>query len=258
MTFELVTIPTLEDNYNFLLHVNGKTALIDAPPELGPIDTALLERGWRVDEIWITHHDWDHIDGVEVMRERHGALVRGAANDQDRLPKLDVGHVDGDSFDFGDFAVTVMDARGHTSEHIAYYVPQANAAFTADSLMALGCGRVKGGLMSEMYDTITRLGSLPPETLICSGHEYTEANGRFALSIEPDNPDLRARIATAKDALSRGEMTVPTTLELELATNPYLRVGLQSVKDTLNMTDATDAEVFTEIRVRKDNFNKTP
>ena len=112
--------------------------------------------------------------------------------------------------------------------------------------------------MAEMYDTITRLGSLPPETLVCSGHEYTEANGRFALSIEPDNPDLLARIATAKDALSRGEMTVPTTLELELATNPYLRVGLQSVKDTLNMSNATDAEVFTEIRVRKDNFNKTP
>ena len=254
MTFELVTIPTLKDNYNFLLHAGGKTVLVDAPPDVEPITNALTERGWGLDEIWITHHDWDHIDGVDILRNRFGARVRGCRTDAHRLPALDVAHDDGDSFDFGAFGVTVMDVSGHTVGHVAYYVPQANVVFTADSLMALGCGKTPEGRLEMMYHSVTRLGSLPPETLICSGHEYTLKNGEFALTIEPDNPDLIARIAEAKVALAAGNATVPTTLELEQKTNPYLRVGLQSVKDALNMSDASDEAVFVEIRRRRNSF----
>lgn len=254
MTFELVTIPTQSDNYTFVLHAAGKTVLVDAPPKVDPIMDALLQRGWGLDEIWVTHHDWDHIDGVDTMRERFGAKVRGSRADAHRLPALDYKHDDGDSFDFGAFAVTVMDVPGHTTGHIAYYVPQTGIAFTADTLMALGCGKTPEDQLKVMYNSITRLSALPPETLICSGHEYTLKNGEFAMTIEPDNPDLIARIAQAKQDLAAGKMTVPTTLELEHRTNPYLRVGLQSVKDSLNMSDASDEAVFVEIRRRRNSF----
>lgn len=254
MTFELVTIPTETDNYNYLLHTEGKTVLVDAPPDVEPIIDTLLQRGWELDEIWITHHHWDHIDGVDIIRERFGARVRGFRADAHRLPALDVAHDDGDSFDFGEYAVTVMHVPGHTEGHIAYYVPQANVVFSADTLMALGCGKTPEESLSQMYHSVTRLGALPPETVICSGHEYTLANGKFALTIEPDNPDLIARINEAKEARAAGKPTVPTLLELELRTNPYLRVGLHSVKDALNMSSASDEAVFVEIRRRKNSF----
>ncbi|SMX22946.1 hydroxyacylglutathione hydrolase [Boseongicola aestuarii] len=254
MTFELVTIATEADNYNYLLHTEDKTVLVDAPPGVDPIMEALVQRGWGLDEIWITHHDWDHIDGVDIMRERFGARVRGFRGDAHRLPELDVAHDDGDSFDFAGFAVTVMHVPGHTEGHVAYYVPQANVVFTADTLMALGCGKTPESGLHQMYHSVTRLGALPPETVICSGHEYTLANGKFALTIEPDNPDLIERIAGAKQTRATGKPTVPTTLDLELRTNPYLRVGLQSVKDALNMSDASDEAVFVEVRRRKNSF----
>ncbi|WP_299753455.1 hydroxyacylglutathione hydrolase [uncultured Boseongicola sp.] len=253
MTFDLITIPCRTDNYAFLLHADGKTALVDAP-EAGPIISALADRGWGLDEIWITHHHDDHIDGVDTLRRKFGATVRGAKIDAHRLPELDHAHVDGDSFDFADFPVTVMDVSGHTLGHVAFYVAQANAVFTADSLMALGCGRLFEGTPDTMWNSLSRLANLPPETTVCSGHEYTEANGRFAITIEPENPDLVQRISDIKVARSAGQPTVPSTLKLELQTNPFLRAGLQSLKDTLNMSGATDAEVFAEIRRRKDSF----
>jgi hydroxyacylglutathione hydrolase len=150
--------------------------------------------------------------------------------------------------------VTVMDVSGHTVGHVAFYVAQANAVFTADSLMALGCGRLFEGTPDTMWNSLSRLANLPPETTVCSGHEYTEANGRFAITIEPENPDLVQRISDIKVARAAGQPTVPSTLKLELQTNPFLRAGLQSLKDTLNMSGATDAEVFAEIRRRKDSF----
>ncbi len=253
MTFELITIPCRSDNYAFLLHADGKTVLVDAP-EAAPIRAALTKHDWGLDEIWITHHHDDHIEGVEELRTTYGARVRGATADVHRLPPLDHAHGDGDSFDFGDFAVTVMDVSGHTVGHVAFYVPQANLVFTADSLMAFGCGRVFEGTMPQMWESLSRLAALPPETVVCSGHEYTEANGKFAITIEPENADLIQRVADTKAARAEGQATVPSTLDLELQTNPFLRAGLQSVKDTLNMSQATDAEAFSEIRRRKDSF----
>ncbi len=251
MSFEIVTVPCLSDNYAYLIHADGKTALVDAP-EAGPIRKALEERGWTLDEIWITHHHGDHIDGVAAHRD--GAVVRGNGADAARLPPLDAPVADGESFDFAGSNVQVMDVSGHTIGHIAFYVPDAKAAFTADSLMALGCGRVFEGTFDQMWESLSKLAALPPETMICSGHEYTEANGRFAITIEPDNPDLQDRIARVKAARAKGDATVPSQLSEELATNPFLRAGLDRVKSSLSMADASDAAVFAEIRRRKDSF----
>ena len=255
MPLEIVTVPCLSDNYAFLLHDadSGATALIDAP-EAGAIRGALDARGWRLSEIWITHHHDDHIDGVEALRAAYGAPATGAAADARRLPALDRPVREGDNFDFAGAEVRVIDVPGHTLGHIAFHVPAAGAVFTADSLMALGCGRLFEGTAGQMWASLSKLAALPPETLVCSGHEYTAANGAFALTVEPDNSDLISRVRSVGQARERGEPTVPSRLSDELATNPFLRAGLPQVKAAIGMEGAEDAAVFAEIRRRKDAF----
>lgn len=253
MSFEIVTIPCLSDNYAYLIHAQGKTALVDAP-EAAPIAAELSARGWTLDEIWITHHHGDHIDGVSALRQTFDPLVRGALSDQKRLPKLDVALADSETFDFADLIVQVMDVSGHTQGHIAFYVPGAQAAFTADSLMAFGCGRVFEGTMEQMWASLKKIAALPGDTMIYSGHEYTLNNAKFARSIEPENADLEARLQKVAQDTERGIPTVPSLLAEELETNPFLRAGLSQVKSALNMKEAGDAEVFAEIRRRKDSF----
>ena len=255
MPFELITVPCRTDNYAFLLHdsTSGRTALIDAP-EATPIRRALDARGWDLHEIWITHHHGDHVEGVDELRAAYGARVTGAAADRHRLPALDRALAPGDSFDFAGARVHVMDVSGHTVGHIAFHVPDAGAVFTGDSLMALGCGRLFEGTAPQMWASLSRLAALPPDTLVCSGHEYTASNAAFALTVEPGNPALVARAEAVRAARAKGEATVPSRLSDELATNPFLRAGLQTVKDGLSMGQDDDAEVFAEIRRRKDRF----
>jgi hydroxyacylglutathione hydrolase len=255
MSFELMTIPCRADNYAFLLHetASGRTALVDAP-EAAPIEAALAARGWQLDEIWVTHHHDDHVDGVDRLRRAFGATVTGAAADAHRLPALDRAVAEGDAFDFAGSQVHVLDVSGHTVGHIAFHVPDANAVFTGDSLMALGCGRLFEGTAAQMWDSLSRLSALPSDTRVCSGHEYTASNAAFALTIEPGNPALAARVEAVRAARQRGEATVPSLLSEERATNPFLRAGLQDVKDTLSMGGDDDVAVFAEIRRRKDAF----
>ena len=253
MPFEIVTVPCLSDNYAYLIHEDGKTALVDVP-EAAPILAALSDRGWSLDEIWITHHHDDHIAGTAEVKEATGATVTGAKADAHRLPPLDRQVSDGEDFDFAGAKVRVMDVSGHTVGHIAFYIPDAAAAFTADSLMALGCGRVFEGTMEQMWDSLSKLAALPPETMIYSGHEYTQTNARFALTVDPTNANLNDRVQEVAAARSRGEPTVPVALRRELETNPFLRAGLSGVKDSLNMSGQPDADVFAEIRRRKDSF----
>ena len=255
MPLEIVTVPCREDNYAFLLHDSdsGRTALIDAP-ETAPLMAELTGRGWTLDELWITHHHGDHVEGVEDLRKAYGCTVIGGAADKARLPPLDREVSDGDSFDFAGHEVQVMDVSGHTVGHIAFYVADATAAFTADSLMALGCGRVFEGTFPQMWESLSKLAALPPDTIICSGHEYTAANGKFTLTIEPENPDLISRVEAVEAARAQGKPTVPSILAEELATNPFLRAGLPEMKAILGMEEASDADVFAEIRTRKDNF----
>jgi len=255
MPIEIVTVPCRSDNYAFLIHStdNGRTALVDAP-ETAPIQAALAERGWSLTEIWITHHHDDHIDAVDDLRAAYSAKVIGAAADAHRLPKLDEALTPGQSYDFYGYAVHILDVPGHTVGHIAFHLPAANAVFTADSLMALGCGRLFEGTADQMWASLSQLAALPADTIVYSGHEYTAANARFALTIEPDNAALQARVAAITEARANGIPTVPSTLAEERATNPFLRAGLPAVKTLLNMSDQTDAAVFAEIRQRKDRF----
>ena len=253
MPFDIVTIPCRSDNYAFLLRRDGHTALIDAP-EAAPILAELDSRGWTLDEVWITHHHADHVEGLDGLKDRFSPAVRGNAADADRLPALDHAHRDGDVFDFTGAEVHVIDVSGHTLGHIAFHVPEAKAAFTADSLMACGCGRVFEGTMEQMWESLSKLAALPDDTLICSGHEYTASNARFAQTIEPRNAALAERVAEIATARAEDRPTVPSLLSLEKATNPFLRAGLHEVKSALDMDGKSDAAVFAEIRRRKDSF----
>ncbi|MFV2051987.1 hydroxyacylglutathione hydrolase [Aliiroseovarius sp. YM-037] len=255
MSFTIETIPCLSDNYAFLIHndVSGQTALVDAP-EAGPIMRALQDKGWTLDLILLTHHHADHIDGVAALQDAFDATVIGAAADAHRLPSLDKEVSEGDVIEFAGADIHVLDVSGHTVGHIAFHMPDANAAFTADSLMALGCGRLFEGTPAQMWSSLSKLSTLPADTLICSGHEYTQANARFALTIEPDNADLISRAAQIDADRAAGIATVPSTLVTETATNPFLRAHLPEVKSAIGMANASDVEVFAEIRKRKDNF----
>ncbi|EDQ06922.1 Hydroxyacylglutathione hydrolase [Sulfitobacter indolifex] len=255
MAFDLVTIPCLSDNYAFLLrdHDSGDVTLIDVP-EAAPIMAELDRRGWTLSQVWLTHHHPDHVQGLAELLTRFPAQVVGAKADARRLPPLDREVAEGDSIALGALHAEVLDVSGHTVGHIALHVPEANAAFTADSLMALGCGRLFEGTPAQMWESLQKLAALPRDTTICSGHEYTAANAKFALTVDPDNAALISRSKDIEATRTAGRPTVPSQLSLELETNPFLRPGDPAIRATLGMPDATDTEVFTEIRKRKDQF----
>ena len=255
MALTLVTVPCLKDNYAYLLHdaQSGQTAVVDVP-EAGPIVLALSVRGWTLHQIFLTHHHWDHIDGVPDLVAATGATVIGAAADAHRLPPLDTALAPGDDISIGSEQGHVIDVPGHTVGHIAFHFPASALAFTADSLMAMGCGRLFEGTPAQMWDSLQTLSQLPPETLICSGHEYTASNMRFALALEPTNPDLILRNDRITAARSQGLATVPSRLADELATNPFLRAHTAQMKTVLGTPNATSAEAFADLRARKDSF----
>ena len=255
MPLELVTIPCRSDNYAYLVHdaESGATALIDVPDE-APILSALQARGWTLSDILITHHHDDHISGVPALRSATGARVLGAAADAHRLPPLDLALSEGSPLTIAGEPVQVVDVPGHTIGHIAFHFPQSGLAFTADSLMSGGCGRLFEGTPSQMWHSLQKLAALPPDTLICSGHEYTGSNLRFALTLEPDNPQLISRVTATADLRAKGLPTVPVPLQTELDTNPFLRVHLPALKAAVGLSGADDVTAFAEIRARKDRF----
>ena len=246
MPLELVTVPCLEDNYAFLVHDadSGETAVIDVP-EAQPIKDALAARGWTLSHVLLTHHHWDHVDGLPDLLADHPAKVIGASADAHRLPPLDLAVAEGDSFTVGGDSIEVLDVSGHTVGHIAFHAPGSKLVFTADSLMALGCGRLFEGTPAQMLDSMTKLAALPGDTTVCSGHEYTTTNAKFVCL------GIQSRSICAKAA---GMPTVPSKLQLELDTNPFLRASDPAIARTLDMTGATPLDVFTEIRARRDRF----
>jgi hydroxyacylglutathione hydrolase len=255
MALELVTIPCLADNYAYLVHdtTSGQTAVVDVP-DAAPILAALQERGWSLSDILITHHHADHIQGVEALRSAKGAMVLGAAADAHRLPRLDLALTEASSFSVGPEFARVIDVPGHTVGHIAFHFPDSRLAFTADSLMSGGCGRLFEGTPALMHASLAKLAALPPETLVCSGHEYTASNLRFALTLEPANAELISRITKVASQRTQGHPTVPVRLQTELETNPFLRAHLPALKAAVGLPDAGDVTVFAEIRARKDKF----
>lgn len=255
MPLELVTVPCLTDNYAFLIHdaETGKTAVVDVP-DAAPIRAELDRRGWTLSHILLTHHHWDHIDGVPDLLSTHPAQVLGAQADAHRLPPLNTALAEGDTIQIGSETGHIIDVSGHTVGHIAFHFPDSKLLFTAVSLMALGCGRLFEGSPDQMFDSLSKLAALPGDTVVCSGHEYTTSNGKFALTVDPDNADLHARVQAVAQARDAGQPTVPSLLSLELATNPFLRGHTKGVQKAVGMEGADPAQVFAEVRKRKDNF----
>lgn len=255
MPLKLITIPCLSDNYAFLLG-NPDTmeaAVIDVP-EAGPINAAVAKGGWRLTTVLLTHHHDDHIMGLDGLTGHDGLTVIGAKADAHRLPPLTHPVAEGDVIDVLGQPTQIMDVSGHTVGHIAFYMEGEKIVFTADSLMALGCGRLFEGTPAQMWDSLLKLRALPDDVTVCSGHEYTASNANFAITIDPGNAALTSRITAITAARSAGVPTVPSELGLEKRTNPFLRADDLGIRAHLDMTDASDADVFTEIRARKDRF----
>ena len=244
-----------EDNFAVLVHdeTSGETAAIDAP-EAEPIVAALDRRGWRLTHILCTHHHADHTDGNAALKARYGARLVAPEAERGRIEGVDQAVEPGDTLAIGDVRVATIDTGGHTSGHLSYHLPGEGVAFTADCLFALGCGRVFEGTMEQMHASLQRLVALPPETVIHCGHEYTKSNAAFALDVDPDNAALRERAGEVGRLRAEGRATLPTRLDRELATNPFLRTGDPAIRDRLGMRDASDTEVFAALRRRKDRF----
>jgi hydroxyacylglutathione hydrolase len=235
-------VPILSDNYAWLLRdpATGFTAIVD-PAEEAPIMAAIEAGGGRLDAILLTHHHQDHIAAVAPIRARTRAAVIGAAMDAGRLPKLDVAVAEGDIVPLGAASARVIATPGHTTGHISFFIEDGGLLLCADTLFSLGCGRLtESGTAAQLFDSLQKLATLPGDTLVCCGHEYTQSNARFALTEEPANAALLARAEAVDRLRAAGRPTVPTTLQQELATNPFLRT--------------TTADAFTAMRRRKDVF----
>jgi hydroxyacylglutathione hydrolase len=256
MTTHVHQFMCLKDNFGALIHdsTTGATASIDAP-DADAVIAAAASQGWEVTDLLITHHHADHVQGLPGLRARFPKLrVAGPAKEAARIGPLDVPLVEGDLARVGELAARVIETPGHTAGHIAYWFEEDEIAFCGDTLFALGCGRVLETPMAVMWSSLLKLANLPGETEVYCGHEYTENNARFALTIEPDNVALKARIEDIAKRRAAGQATLPTTILAELAANPFLRAEEPEVQASLKMTGADPAAVFAEIRSRKDRF----
>ena len=242
MPLAVEAVPCLSDNYCWLLRdaATGAVAVCD-PGEAPPVQAALEKAGGRLDLILLTHHHGDHVGGMAALKARFpAARVVGAAADAHRLPPLDVVVRPGEAVALGESRAEVIDTPGHTRGHIAYHFADAHVLLCGDTLFSLGCGRLLEGTAAEMFASLRALSALPADTLVCCGHEYTESNARFALTVEPGNQALQARAREAAAQRAAGRPTVPTTMAQELAANPFLRAG--------------SVERLAEIRAAKDSF----
>jgi hydroxyacylglutathione hydrolase len=242
-------------NYIYLLHCTqtGITAAID-PTEAEAVLAALAERGWQLDVILTTHHHNDHVGGNAELKERTGCTIIGSAADATRIPAIDVGLREGETLRLGALEGQVMEVSGHTLGHIAYYFPYQELLFSGDVLFSMGCGRLFEGTPTQMVDALAKITALPDETWICAAHEYTAENGRFAVSVEGGNAALVARVAEVVRLRDAGLPTVPVRLGRERSTNPFLRCDSPKIRASLGMAQATEVEIFTQLRRMRDVF----
>lgn len=252
---EIEVFQCRSDNFGVLLHdgETGATVSIDAPEE-APILAALNRHGWTLTDIFTTHHHQDHVEANLALKQRFGCTIRGPRDEAIAIPGLDTSAADGDEFDWAGRRVSVISTPGHTAGHICYHLAQDRLLFAADTLFAMGCGRLFERSAADMWHSFEKLMALPDDTEVYFGHEYTLSNARFALTVDPDNAALKARAAEVEAAREAGRFTVPTTIGLEKETNPYMRVADPAIRKHLGLDDASDADVFAEIRTRKDKF----
>jgi len=245
----------LSDNYGYLVHCadSGLTACIDTP-DVAAVEQALADTGWTLTHILNTHHHWDHAGGNLELKEKTGCTIVGPVADAERIPGIDIEVGESAPFRFGTHEVEVLNTPGHTKGHIVYRFKTYNIAFVGDTLFSMGCGRLFEGTAEQMWTSLQKLLKWPDHTLIYCAHEYTQSNAQFAVTVDPENEELSARAARVDELRAAGEPTVPTSLKIEKLTNPFLRPDSPGIRAALNMPDASDTEVFAEIRGRKDNF----
>ena len=255
MPLDVFQFPCLSDNFGVLIHdrATGKTASIDAPEAL-PVIAVLEAKGWTLTDIFTTHWHTDHVDGNLTLKAKYNCKITGPKAEADKIPGIDVTVSEGDTFDFAGRAVTVIDCPGHTLGHISYHIASEKLLFAADTLFALGCGRLLEGTPAQMWSSLSKLMALADDTIVYCGHEYTLSNAKFSVTIDPENAELAARFEDIKAKRGRGEATLPTTIGLERRTNPFVRPHDLKIRRVLGMESASDAEVFAEIRQRKNNF----
>ncbi|MEO1140880.1 MAG: hydroxyacylglutathione hydrolase, partial [Pseudomonadota bacterium] len=217
------------------------------------VENALNETGWKLTHILVTHHHWDHTQGIAELKGKTDCHVIGPEAEKDKISTLDETMSDGDQFEFSGHEVQVLSTPGHTLGMINFYFPASEVVFSGDTLFVLGCGRIFEGNPEMMWDSLNKLAVLPENTTVYCSHEYTQSNAKFALTVDPDNAELQS-LAEEIDALrAAGKSTVPTTIGRELKTNPFLRAADPAIRSVLEMENASDADVFAEIRSRKDN-----
>lgn len=250
---EVELLPVLGDNYLYLLHepASDTWGVVD-PAAAAPVLERLRQRDAGLDWAFVTHHHADHIAGLAELKAATGCRAVGPRAEAGRIFGLDQLVADGDRVAFGTLAAEVLETPGHTRGHVSYWFPEAEALFCGDTLFALGCGRLFEGDAATMWRSLGRLAALPDTTRVYCGHEYTLSNARFALTIDPDNAALRARAAEVEALRAKGRPTIPSTIGLEKATNPFLRAADPMIRRRLGLERAADAEVFGEIRRRKD------
>lgn len=245
----------LKDNYAYLIYdqATGFCGVVD-PSESLPVLSALSARGLKLTHILNTHHHKDHVGGNLELKAATGARIVGPGKDHARIPGIDDGVVEGEIIPFPGHDAHVLEIPAHTSGHIAFYFPRDRAVFTGDTLFAMGCGRLFEGTPAMMWASLSKLNALPEDTRVYCGHEYTENNGRFALTLEPGNVALQARMQEVARIRANGQPTVPSTIALERETNPFLRADSAELRKTLGLADAGVIDVFAETRKRKDSF----
>jgi hydroxyacylglutathione hydrolase len=255
MTAETRLFRCLQDNFGVLVHdpASGATAAIDAP-EAAPVEAALQATGWRLTDILVTHHHADHTGGIAELKARHRCRVTAPRNEAARIPDVDATVGEGDRVNVGKLTARVIETPGHTAGHISYVFDADRLAFVGDTLFSIGCGRVIEGTPEMMWNSLLKLRALPDDTDIFCGHEYTMANIRFALTIEPDNEDLRARAEEAKREVAAGRATIPTTIGEEKRANVFLRADVPAVAQAVGLAGRPAADVFAEVRARKNRF----
>ncbi len=245
----------LQDNFGVLVHdpASGATAAIDAP-EAAPVEAALKGNGWKLTDILVTHHHGDHTGGIAELKQRHRCRVIAPRAEAEKIPLVDMAVKEGDTVQVGGLSAHVLETPGHTLGHIAYWLHADKLAFVGDTLFSIGCGRVIEGTPDMMWHSLTKLRDLPEDTRIFCGHEYTQANIRFAKTIEPRNRALAEREAEVEKLLGAGKPTIPTTMAQEKAANPFLRADVPEVAAAMGLARRPPAEVFAEIRARKNRF----
>ena len=256
MTAHFDQFPCRSDNYGVLVHdsSSGATAAIDAPDSVAVL-AALDRRGWKLTDILVTHHHADHVEGIAGLKARFPDVrIVAPAKEATRIGEVDLAVSEDDVVVVGNLQAKVIETPGHTVGHIVYWFEENDALFAGDTLFSLGCGRVLETPLHVMWDSLVKLTRLPGETQIYCGHEYTLANAKFALSVDTDNVLLKERSVEVEALRAKGRPTLPTTLALELATNPFLRTNEPGIKAAVGLPDADEARVFAELRERKNRF----